>query len=69
MGEGDFKHQVAAEEGREETEQVMGFTPKASQRERVVHEMLHKGSKAKTGLAKFARSQGSTKKRNKRGGK
>jgi len=47
----------------------MGFTPKASQRERVVHEMLHKGSKAKTGLAKFARSQGSTKKRNKRGGK
>jgi hypothetical protein len=40
---------------------------RSSQRERVVHEMLHKGGKAKTALAKAARASPCNGKKKRRG--
>ena len=52
-GERNEEHQVAAQEGREETEQVMPTV--SSQRERLMHEKMHRSGKAKTPLAKAGR--------------
>lgn len=43
------------------------MTPRSSQRERVVHEMTHRGGKAKTVLAKSARATPCNGKKKRRG--
>jgi hypothetical protein len=53
VGKRDEEHKIAAEKGREETEQVMPTV--SSQRERMMHEKMHRSGKAKTALAKAGR--------------